>query len=217
MATAIKTAKQQNANNVRPAPTWKPTPRRFTVEEVYKMTEAGILPEDERIELIEGEIIVMGKQGPQHASCSSRISDLLRQLLGQRALVRFQLPVRLSDSSEPEPDIAVVLPDEDYYSDHHPTPSETLLVLEVSDTTLRLDRVRKSRVYAEAGIPQYCILNLKARELEDQRQPSPNGYRSKRVYTEDESFTLAAFPDILLKVRDLLPSLKATLHKRRKK
>jgi Uma2 family endonuclease len=181
------------------------------------MTEAGILPEEERIELIEGEIIVMGKQGPQHAASSSRIDDFLRRLLGRRALVRFQLPLRLDDLSEPEPDIAVVLPDEDYYSDHHPTPAETLLVLEVADSTLRLDRVRKSRVYAEAGIRQYCILNLKARELEDQRQPSPNGYRSKRVYTEGESFTLAAFPDISINVRDLLPSLKAPLNKRRKK
>jgi Uma2 family endonuclease len=99
MTTASKTAKQQNTPALRPAPKWKPTLRRFTVEEVY-MNEAGILPEDERIELIEGEIIVRGKQGPQQASCSSRISDLLRQLLGQRAQVRFQLPVQLNDSSE---------------------------------------------------------------------------------------------------------------------
>ena len=217
MTTAIKTAKQQPSSDTRLTPNGKPAPRRFTVEEVYKMTETGILPEDERIELIEGEIIVMGKQGPQHAASSSRIDDILRQLLGRRALVRFQLPLRLDDLSEPEPDIAIVLLDEDYYSDHHPTPSETLFVLEVSDSTLKLDRVRKSRVYAEAGIRQYCILNLKARELEDHRQPSPNGYRSKQIYSEDARFTLAAFPNISINVRDLLPSLKSTQVKRRRK
>ncbi|MEK7829526.1 MAG: Uma2 family endonuclease, partial [Acidobacteriota bacterium] len=141
-------------------------------------------------------------------SSSSRINDYLRELLGDRAMVRFQLPIRLDDSSEPEPDIAIVLPDGDYYSDHHPTPSETLFVLEVSDSTLQLDRVRKSRVYAKAGIRQFCILNLKARELEDHRQPDQNGYRSKQTYTIDESFTLVAFPDISLNVADLLPSLR---------
>ena len=159
----------------------------------------------------------MGKQGPLHASAGSRAGDYLKDLLGRLAQVRYQLPIRLDAHSEPEPDVAVVLPDEDYYSDHHPTPAETLLVVEVSDSTLRFDRVRKSRVYAQAGIRQYCILNLKARELEDHRQPGPNGYRSKQSYTEGESFTLAAFPHISVQVGHLLPALKSALNKRRKK
>lgn len=208
MAIATKATKQQATNGRPSAPSWKPTVRRFTVEEVYKMSEVGILPEDERIELIEGEIIVMGKQGPQHASSSSRINDYLRELLGDRAMVRSQLPIRLDDSSEPEPDIAIVLPNEDYYSDHHPTPAETLFVLEVSDSTLQLDRGRKNRVYAKAGIEQFCILNLKAQELEDYRQPGPDGYRSKQTYTVDQRFTLAAFPDVSLNVANLFPSLR---------
>lgn len=216
MAIATKTATQQTINGRPTATRWKPTVRRFTVEEVYKMAETGILPEGERTELIEGEIIVMGKQGPQHASSSSRINDYLRDLLGRLAMVRFQLPIRLDDWSEPEPDIAIVLLDEDYYSDHHPTPSETLFVLEVSDSTLQFDRVRKSRIYAKAGIRQFCILNLKDRELEDHRQPDPNGYRSKQIYTEGESFKLAAFPNISINVSDLLPTLKRTSKLKRK-
>lgn len=208
MATATKTLRQQGMNGMVAPLSWMPATRRFTVEEVYKMAATGILPEDERIELIEGEIIVMGKQGPQHASSSSRTGDYLVSLVGRRGIVRQQLPIRLDDWSEPEPDIAIVLPDEDYYSDHHPTPDEVLLVIEISDSTLLFDRDRKSRIYAKAGIRQYCLLNLNARELEDYRQPSADGYRSKQTYAEGQSFNLVAFPKISIKVADLLPPLK---------
>ncbi|MFN0110905.1 MAG: Uma2 family endonuclease [Blastocatellia bacterium] len=186
----------------------EPSLRRFTVEEYYKMVEAGVLHEGEKVELIEGEIIAMSPQGTKHASSGSRTGDYLRELLGRRVIVRSQMPIHLDDMSEPEPDIVVALPDEDYYSDHHPTPPEILMVMEVSYSTLDFDRKRKSRVYANAGIRQYCLLNLQARELEDYQQPSADGYRSKQTYAESESFTLAAFPKISVKVAALLPPLK---------
>ncbi|MGH9801487.1 MAG: Uma2 family endonuclease, partial [Blastocatellia bacterium] len=125
-----------------------------------------------------------------------------------KVIVRTQMPIHLDDMSEPEPDIVVALPDEDYYSDHHPTPPEVLLVMEVSYSSLEFDRARKSPVYAKAGIRQYCLLNLRSRELEDYRQPDKDGYRSKQTYAENENFDLAAFPQTSIKVADLLPPLK---------
>ena len=91
------------------------------------------------------------------------------------------------------------------YADHHPTPQEVLFVLEVSDTTLQQDRAVKGLLYARAGIPQYGILNLKARELEDYRDPDQQGYRSKQTYRADQQFSLAAFPDVWVTIADLLP------------
>lgn len=193
-----------------------PRLRRFTVAEYYKMAEVGVLCSNERVELLEGEILAMSPQGPLHAAGSSRAADIFRALLGGRVIVREQYPIHLDDESEPEPDVVLALPDENYYSDDHPTPAEILLALEVSDTTLEIDRVRKQRLYAKAGIRQYCVLNLQAHELEDYRQPSANGYRSKQTYTEAESFTLAAFPDIRVRVADLLPQPKFVRRRKRK-
>lgn len=186
----------------------QPVPRRFTVEEYYKMVEAGVLHEGERVELIEGEIIVMSPQGSKHASSASRAAEWFFLNFASRCCVRIQAPIHLDDLSEPEPDIVLAVTSEDYYSDHHPIPSEILMVMEVSYSTLDFDRKRKSRIYAQAGIRQYCLLNLNARELEDYRQPSADGYRSKQTYAEDQSFNLMAFPKISIKVADLLPPLK---------
>lgn len=208
MATANNAKSRRNGAVENISADLPPAQRRFTVDEYYKMAEAGVLREHERLELIEGEIIVMSPQGPQHASGGSRASDHLKDLLGNRAIVRVQCPIHLDDASEPEPDIAVALPDENYYSDHHPTPKEILMVMEVSESTLEFDRVRKSRTYAKARIHQYCLLNLKTRELEDYRDPGKDGYRSKQTYSAGENFNLAAFPKVSIAVAELLPPLK---------
>ena len=192
-------------------------PRRFTVQEYYQMAEIGLLQPDERVELIEGEIILMSPQGPQHASSNQRATRWFTQKLSVRAVVRIQLPVRLSELSEPEPDVALAVLDADEYGDHHPTPKEILFILEISFSSLELDRVYKKRLYAQAGIRQYCVLNLLTRELEDYRQPSAAGYRSQQTLTERESFTLAAFPDVEVNVSDLLPLRKRELRPKRKR
>jgi Uma2 family endonuclease len=218
MASTNKSRSYRNEAAQNATSDFMPAPRRFTVGEYYKMAEAGVLRENERVELIEGEIIVMSPQGPKHASSSSRATEWFILNFTGRFAVRAQMPIHLDDSSEPEPDIVLALPDENYYSDHHPTPKEILLVMEVSDSTLEFDRVRKSHTYAKAGIRQYCVLNLKTRELEDYRAPGKDGYRSKQTYTAGESFTLAAFPKISVKVAELLPPVKsAKRHKSRSK
>lgn len=182
-----------------------PSARRFTVPEYYNLAEAGILRPDERVELIEGEIIVMSPQGPLHASATTRGGECFRKSLGDSVIVRIQAPIRIDKHSEPEPDIVLAKPDPDHYSDHHPSPKEIFFVMEISDATLDYDRTTKSRLYARAGIIQYCVLNIKARELEDNRNPGAAGFRSKETYLSDQSFTLVAFPEARIKVSDLLP------------
>lgn len=203
--TTIGTAKQRKSAAARLNGNSAPATRKFTVAEYYKLAEIGVLRPDERVELIEGEIIAMSPQGPKHASSNQRATQSLIVKLRGRATVRIQLPIHLTDDSEPEPDVVLAVPDANDYGDHHPTPPEILLVLEVADSTLKFDRGRKSRVYANAGIIQYCLLNLKTRELVEHRQPGSNGYRSKKIYAEHESFRLAALPAVAIKVADLLP------------
>ena len=186
----------------------RPVRRRFTVAEYYQMAEAGILRPDERVELIRGEIRIMCPQGPIHAASGSRADLWFIRHLGDHALVRIQRPIHLDDDSEPEPDLVLAVYEEEEYTEHHPTPPELLLVLEVSDSTLRYDRNEKALLYAQAGILEYCVLNLRARELEDYRDPAPEGYRSKTTYTAAQSFNLAAFPDIAVPVGALLPPVK---------
>jgi Uma2 family endonuclease len=182
-----------------------PALRLFTADEYEKMAEAGILDEDEHVELIAGRILEMSPKGIGHAVSTNRANRCFLLRLGTRVVVRGQNPIRLDNASEPEPDLVLAKPQEREYADRHPTPSEILLVLEVADSSLTYDRNAKSRLYSTAGIPQFLILNLKAREMEDHRDPSPDGYRSKETYRADESFTLVAFSDISISVLELLP------------
>jgi Uma2 family endonuclease len=122
--------------------------RRFTVDEYYRMAEAGILRPDERVELIEGEIIEMAAIGSRHAAFVKRLNRMLVRGVGARGVVSVQDPVRLSELSEPEPDLAVLEYRADCYAAAHPTPADTLLIVEVADTTLGWDRGRKAPLYA---------------------------------------------------------------------
>ena len=179
--------------------------RLFTVAEYDKMIAAGILDEDERVELLEGVILTMSPKGNPHSTATDRAARCFIKRLDDRALVRNQNPIRLDECSVPEPDLVLAKPQAKEYSDRKPRPEDILLILEVADSTLRLDRQKKSRLYARAGIGQYLILNLKARGLEDYRQPSADGYRSKQTYSAGQSFNLVAFPEVTISVDELLP------------
>jgi Uma2 family endonuclease len=183
----------------------EPTTRLLTVFEYDKMIEAGIFSEDDRIELLEGVLIEMSPKGPHHAYSTDCATKVFIQRLGDRAVVRNQNPILIDEFSEPEPDIVLATPDASKYANHHPTPGEIFAVIEVSDSSLAYDRHRKSLVYARAGIPQYLVLNVEARELEDYRDPAPDGYRSKQTISAEQEFTLVAFPEITFTVGDLLP------------
>ena len=180
-----------------------PIRRRFTVDEYCAMAEAGILKECERVELLDGEIIVMPPIGEPHEDGTTRLGGDLTYVLRGRALVRVQNSVRLDDYGLPEPDIAVVGLRDDYHR-HRPTPDDVLLLVEVSHTTLAFDREVKLPRYAAAGIPEVWIVNVRARQVEGYSDPVDGAYRSRRVVTADGSISPLAFPDVSLAVADFL-------------
>jgi Uma2 family endonuclease len=181
--------------------------RLLTVEEYHRMAEIGILEADERVELLAGQIVKMAAKGTAHGAAIARTRILLENRLGAQVLVRLQDPVRLNDYSEPEPDIAVVVPDPFYYEDHHPTPSEVYLIIEVADTTLRTDLGIKAKIYAESGIADYWVLDVNNRQLHVFREPSQDGYQSRVILADGDSISLLRFPDCSFFVREMLRPL----------
>ena len=151
------------------------TPHRFTVDEYEQMIATGILKHDDRVELIRGEIREMSPIGDAHASRVNRLNSLLCLRTEGRAIVNVQNPIVLADS-EPEPDFALLRYKPDFYESGKPTGADVLLVIEVSDSTLEFDREIKAPLYAEAGIPEYWIINLVEGCLEVYRSPESQGY-----------------------------------------
>ncbi|MBW4582377.1 MAG: Uma2 family endonuclease [Tildeniella nuda ZEHNDER 1965/U140] len=188
--------------------------RRLSVQDYHQMAEAGILQPDERVELLEGQIIQMAAKGTAHSAAVTRIERLLRNRLGvgiaspleNRVLLRFQDPVQLNDYSEPEPDVAVVQPNALFYEDHHPIPSEVFLLIEVSDATLKFDREVKAPAYARSGIAEYWVLDVNAHKLHVYRVPSADGYQSEAILSEALTIAPLAFPECVIAVREMLRS-----------
>lgn len=181
--------------------------RLLTVQEYHLMAEIGILDADERVELLAGQIVKKAAKSPPHCAAVKRTENLVNNRLGNRVLVRLQDPVRLNNYSEPEPDIAVVIPDPLYYEDHHPTPSEVYLIIEVADTTLRTDLGIKATIYAQSGIAGYWVLDVNNRQLHVFREPTQDGYLSVAVLGDDASISPLQFPDVSFMVRDMLRPL----------
>jgi Uma2 family endonuclease len=184
-----------------------PTKRLFTVDEYYRMAKAGILGEDDRVELIEGEIVRMSPIGPRHARRVDRLTLLFVDRFRRVAEIRIQNPVRLSNRSEPEPDLALLRPERERdqpYDLTHPTPADTLLAVEVADHSLRYDLGRKARVYARNGIVELWVLDLRDDRLVVFRDPTPRGYATSLILGHGESISALAFPEILLAVDDIL-------------
>ena len=181
-----------------------PIKHRFTVEQYYKMAEVGILGVEQRTELIEGEVIEMSPIGAKHSACLSKLADVLRDRTRKRALVRQQNPICLSDRSEPQPDVAVVKERQDYYAESHPLPSEIILLIEVSDSTLKYDRDVKIPLYAKVGISELWIANLEAQVFEVYRQPSETGYQQVQIYGKGEVINLQMLPDVAIAVNEIM-------------
>jgi len=158
-----------------------PVVHKFTRDEYYRMAEAGLF-RDERVELLDGEIITMSPKLTPHAFAVNRLMYELITKLGTSALVRVQDPIVLNNWSEPEPDIAVCQPDPNRYLQEHPRADQVLLVIEVADTSLTYDRTRKARAYAASGIPEYWIVNIPNRRIEVLTDPDPatQSYRQQR-------------------------------------
>ncbi|MGE3273136.1 MAG: Uma2 family endonuclease [Chloroflexota bacterium] len=178
-------------------------PRRlFTVDEYYRMAEAGILRPDERVELLDGEIVPMNPIGSPHAWCVRRLTSIFAAGLGDRFILSVQNPVHLDDRAEPEPDIAIVQPGAP--QDRHPGPAETMLIIEVADSSINVDRGRKRRMYARAGIPEYWIVDLNSERLEVYREPSRTRYRAVQLLSRDATVSPLCAPDLAVTVAAVL-------------
>ena len=153
-----------------------PRRHRISVAHYYRMAEAGLFEPDERVELIDGEIVDMPPMGARHAGKLSRLVDMVSKAVGARGIVRCQLPLRLGDLSEPQPDIVVARPRADYYENHHPAADEALLAVELGDTTLRFDRDVKAPLYARHGVPELWIVDLRAERLLTFQAPTDGRY-----------------------------------------
>ena len=169
------------------------------------MVDAGILDEDSRVELIEGEIIEMSPINPPHAGTVAKLTELFLVRLAGKAIVTSQNPFTIGDLSEPQPDVILARYQADYYSRAHPTPQDILLVVEVSQATLRYDRGRKVRLYGAAGVPEYWIVNLVDNTLEVYRQPAADGYSLLQKFKPGDAVAPLAFPDVTLDVAAILP------------
>ena len=180
---------------------------RFTVDDYYRMADVGILAPDARVELLEGEIIEMFPIGPFHSGVGTRLQTIFTKVGGDRWIVRSQYPIHLDDGSEPQPDLALVKPRDDFYTESHPQAHDVHLLVEVADSSVRFDREEKLPVYARAGIAEFWLVNLVERKVEIYRGPSPDGtYRTLVQARHGDRIAPAAFPDAVLTVEALLGS-----------
>jgi Uma2 family endonuclease len=186
------------------------TAKRFTVAEYHRLAELGFFEENDRVELIKGEIIQMVAKGTAHSVCKTRLERELYKLVGDRATLRGQQPITLSNNSEPEPDRVIAKNRDDDYLENHPSPSDILLLIEIADSSLKYDQEKKLPVYAEAGISNYWIFNLVDNYLESYSEPYKDfqgkyGYRRKLIFLQNESVSLPYFPDLVLDLSKVFP------------
>jgi Uma2 family endonuclease len=178
------------------------TRRLFTVEEYHRMGEAGILREDERVELIEGEIVEMAPIGHRHVGCVINATRLFITRLGDRAVVSPQNPVVIPPRSEPQPDLLLLRPRAVSYSRGLPASEDVLLAVEVADTTVRYDRLVKARLYARAGIPEFWLCLATDGAVEVYREPRADGYAGMTLHGPGDVVSPLAFPDVTFAVSD---------------
>lgn len=177
--------------------------RLFTVDEYHRMVEAGILGEDDRVELIEGEVVQMTPIGSRHAACVAKLTALFSRVQ-DRAIVWVQNPIRLGRHSEPQPDVALLKPRADFYAQAHPGPGDVLLVVEVAETSAAYDRELKVPLYARNGVAEVWLVDLAEERVEVYRQPAPRGYQDVRRLRRGERVAPQAFPDVGLTVDDIV-------------
>lgn len=172
--------------------------RPFTVDEFHRMAESGIFRDGERVELIDGLLVTMPPIGNPHWTRHGSIVAYLLRALEGRALVFGQAALRLSERSEPQPDVAVLAPRADGYARHDPSTSDILALIELADSSLAKDRGRKLRLYARARVPDYLLVDLAADALSHFTQPSDLGYAGERVLQHGDRFSLSRIADVAL-------------------
>lgn len=182
--------------------------RLFTVDDYYHMAETGLIGADERTELLDGEVVYQMPINSRHAGCVNLLTEVMVSRLVGRAVIGIQNPVRLSELSEPQPGISVLAPRADRYRGAHPTPEEILLLVEVSDTSLDIDRRVKVPLYAAAGIRVLWIVDLVNDAVEVYREPDARGYRYVRRYGRGDTVDMAGFADVAIAVEEVLGAVE---------
>ena len=180
-----------------------PTKRQFTVAEYRLIADAGIFAPDDRVELLEGEIITMPPLGSRHAACVDRLTMLFTRIVGDDVVVRVQNPLLLDDRSEPLPDVQLLRGTPERYVHEHPRPADVLLLVEVSDSSLPYDRGVKLPAYARAGIQEVWIVDLVAERVEVYREPAEASYQSRASLAVDDHLSPGALPAVSISGRNI--------------
>lgn len=178
--------------------------RKFTTDEYQKMTRLGILPEESGWEIINGEIIRKMAIGSKHAGTVKKINRILAAKLANEFIVAVQDPIHLDEYNEPEPDIAVLKFRKDIYTESHPTPGDVLVLIEVSDSTIKYDRETKKNLYAEHGIVEFWLVDLTEEKIEVHTQPRRGIYHNIQIFGQDEELITSAIDNLTLNVNEIL-------------
>ncbi len=176
--------------------------RHFNRAEYHRLAETGVLTEDDRVELLEGTIAAMSPIGPYHCGVVSFLANCLMRALAARAIVRVQSPLAIDDESEPQPDLMLLKPRADFYRHAHPTPADVLLLVEVADASLDVDRDYKARLYARSAVAEYWVIDLVQRVIVVHRQPGGERYASVTEHGPGRQVAPAAFGDVQIAVSE---------------
>ena len=195
-----------------PSPDLPPLPAwveryKFDVLQYRAMAEAGVLKADDRVELIDGEIVAMSAAGPEHVASVNVGAELLYEGVRRRAIVSIQNPIALGDRHRPEPDIALLRRSGDFYRSEIAGADDVLLVIEVADSSLEYDLQVKLARYARFGVPEVWIANIRARTIEAYTDPVDGEYTTRRTFLHGQTVSPAAFPDVALPVSDVIGGL----------
>lgn len=205
MATAERSNQVADRADVPPsALEFLPPRRKFSAEEYLRMGEHGIIQSEEHVELIDGDVVLMCPIGDRHIGCVTMLTTMLTVALAGRAMTSPQNPVRISPRSEPQPDLTFVRPRADFYRKGKPRPADVFFVIEVMETSARYDRGVKVPLYARAGVPEVWLVDLNRDQVEVYRRPDGDAYAECRVAGRGESIGPEAFPDVSLRVDDVL-------------
>ncbi len=180
------------------------TPRRFSADEYHQMIEAGVFGQDERLELIDGEIVQMSPIGDRHAACVRRLNELLSHLSAGRFIVDVQDPIIVDPAYAPQPDVALLRPRADYYASQTPTTDDCLLVIEVADTSAEYDRQIKVPRYARGRLPELWLVDLEREVVVVYQQPVGDAYQRRQVFRRGDTLALGSFQGPGVPVQSLL-------------
>jgi Uma2 family endonuclease len=181
-----------------------PRPYRFTIDQFHRMTEIGLLKEDQRVELLDGEVVHMSPISRRQAGVVNRVVALLHRQLGENAIVAVQNPMSVAKYTEAYPDIAALALRDDYYASELPTPADARLIIEVADTTLAYDRDLKVPLYARDGVPEVWVVDLNKDEVLVNRKPEEGAYTEAQTLKRGDTLPLPGVSGAVVKVEDIL-------------